>query len=366
MAPSWDKVNIVSLNVRSVLRMDKFRRMYDLFQRCKMDILLIQESGITRELQAYFQEAFPLISIAAHYVNDPGREGIGRGAAVIINNKTTVWNQDEEHGHKIFHSGDGRLLICRVICRDRPITVGCAYAPAKGEERIPWLTQVNEKLEISPLEHPCDVVGGDWNITLETMDRAIRAGIATAQQRLGFVRLINNLGGGRMDLVDGWRLSHPDEREYTLHVGKDGIPTSRIDRIYLRGDWMDMSEGWSIEASGISTDHKAVVATLCFEKTLNRGPGRWRMSPLLLKRAKVREAARQALEALPWSDPMTEWSVYKASISEALKSLVTADRKANSRLGLTLKKRRKNMERKRRPGRIRDRELNKRLAIINV
>ena len=366
MAPNCDKVNIVSLNVRSVLKMDKFRRMYDLFQRCKVDILLIQESGITRELQAYFQEAFPLISIAAHYVDDPDRVGMGRGAAMIINNKTTAWDQDDDQGHEIFHSGDGRLLICKVICRDRPITVGCAYAPARGEERAPWLIQVNEKLESFPLSSPCDVVGGDWNMTLETIDRVINTGVATAQQRLEFTRLIRNLGGGSNDLVDGWRLQHPDDREYSFFTGRDAIPTSRIDRIYVRDDWMEDSEGWGIAASGTSTDHKAITVTLCFARTSDRGPGRWRMSPLLLKRTRVREIAQQALEALPWIDPLAEWSTYKACISETMKTLVKGDRKATQRLGLTLRKRRQRLEKKRRPGRIRDRGLDERLALINA
>ena len=46
-------------------------------------VLLIQELGTTREMQAFYQEAFPLISIAAHYAGDPDRANQGRGAAVI-------------------------------------------------------------------------------------------------------------------------------------------------------------------------------------------------------------------------------------------------------------------------------------------
>ena len=50
MTSNCDKINIILLNVRSVLKMNKFKRIYDLFQRRKVNILLIQEFEIIREL----------------------------------------------------------------------------------------------------------------------------------------------------------------------------------------------------------------------------------------------------------------------------------------------------------------------------
>ena len=90
MTSNRDKIDIISLNVRFVFKMNKFRRIYDLFQRRKMNILLIQKFEIIRELQAYFQKAFSLISIAAHYVDDSDRIDMRRDAVMIINNKTIV------------------------------------------------------------------------------------------------------------------------------------------------------------------------------------------------------------------------------------------------------------------------------------
>ena len=70
--------------------MNKFKRIYDLFQRRKVNILLIQESEIIRKLQAYFQKAFSLISITAHYVDDSNQIDIRRDVIMIINNKTII------------------------------------------------------------------------------------------------------------------------------------------------------------------------------------------------------------------------------------------------------------------------------------
>ena len=73
-----------------MLKINKFKRIYDLFQRRKLNILLIQEFEIIRKLQVYFQKAFPLISIITHYVDDSNRIDIKRDIIIIINNKTII------------------------------------------------------------------------------------------------------------------------------------------------------------------------------------------------------------------------------------------------------------------------------------
>ena len=50
MISNRDKINIVSLNVRFIFKMNKFKRIYDLFQRHKVNILLIQKFEIIRKL----------------------------------------------------------------------------------------------------------------------------------------------------------------------------------------------------------------------------------------------------------------------------------------------------------------------------
>ena len=73
-----------------MFKINKFKRIYDLFQRRKMNILLIQEFEIIRELQVYFQKAFLLISIATHYIDDSDRIDMKRDTIMIINNKTII------------------------------------------------------------------------------------------------------------------------------------------------------------------------------------------------------------------------------------------------------------------------------------
>ena len=50
MTSNCDKINIISLNVRFMLKMNKFKRIYNLFQRRKVNILLIQKFEIIKEL----------------------------------------------------------------------------------------------------------------------------------------------------------------------------------------------------------------------------------------------------------------------------------------------------------------------------
>ena len=50
MISNRDKINIVLLNVRFMFKMNKFKKIYDLFQRRKVNILLIQKFEIIRKL----------------------------------------------------------------------------------------------------------------------------------------------------------------------------------------------------------------------------------------------------------------------------------------------------------------------------
>ena len=144
-----------------MLKMNKFKRIYDLFQRRKINILLIQKFEIIRELQVYFQKTFSLISIAAYYVDNLNRINMKRDIVMIINNKTTVWNQKDDQGHKIFHNEDERLLICKIICRDQSITIKCIYVLIRDEKRASWFVQINKKLKSFSLNFLCDVMRRD-------------------------------------------------------------------------------------------------------------------------------------------------------------------------------------------------------------
>jgi hypothetical protein len=62
-------------------------------------------------------------------------------------------------------------------------------------------------------------------------------------RRAEMMELIDRLGGENQ-LVDGWKEMHPGSMAFTFFRGSQG--TSRIDRIYIRLDWLREAKGWDI------------------------------------------------------------------------------------------------------------------------
>jgi hypothetical protein len=129
-----------------------------------------------------------------------------------------------------------------------------------------------------PLAKGCDIVGGDWNEIVTASDHH-RHRAPVESRRAEMIVLIDRLGGENQ-LVDGWKEMYPGSM--TFFRGSQGI--SRIDKIYIRSDWLRKAKGWDIRPSGLQTDHHAVTTLPCLPRQVHRGPGRWRqLNPALLK-----------------------------------------------------------------------------------
>ena len=144
------------MNVRSALSPARFRSMYDMMMCLKVDALLIQESNISEELAANYEDQFPQILITTNSEGD----NANRGVSIIINSRTTAWAESEIDGsHTALATDDNRLLICNVIYKRQPVTIGVAYGPAANNARIPWYT-LTTGIVRQNLARPCDIVGG--------------------------------------------------------------------------------------------------------------------------------------------------------------------------------------------------------------
>ena len=179
--------------------------------------------------------------------------------------------------------------------------------------------------------------GGDWNIALLNIDKKNPSNPPQPDQINTFNQLLSALGGPRL-LSDGWREKNQDFRAYTFFTAKG--PVSRIDRLYVREDWMKDTEGWGIEASGLPTDHKALTMTIKFSEVSDRGPGRWRLNPLLLSRKTIREACSSAINDLTGCDPLEEWRIYKETIALKLIDITKQSEREAGKLSYNLRQRR--------------------------
>ena len=335
-----NELTICSLNVQSVLDAMRFSDMYNWMMTNGADILMIQDSRITNVEADNLERRYPLISI-----NTSCKAGKG-SVSTVIKKSTTQWGISTHRGI-ITQGGDGRLLVCEVLSKGKTLVVANVYLPTKADKRSKWLLRANQFYKENPLVLPVDIFAGDWNVVESRLDKTStkpvnQADVARLKSFLG------TLGREAIDYVDGWRLEAGLIIEYTHKNSNKG--SSRLDRIYVREDWLPLTKNWDIKITGLRTDHLAVTVQSDIGSRSSRGPGRWRMNPLQIKSKAIMDSCMEALAALPSVDPMVEWLTYKASIGKTLSEKSKQQRKTLRRTMETLKRHRRKLVAKRKLG----------------
>ncbi len=115
------------------------------------------------------------------------------------------------------------------------------------------------------------LMAGDFNNVEDAIDR-LPVNEGPDQSIAALDDLKSSLG---LMLADGWRLTYPNNREYTFHRGSgEGAVFSRLDRMYVAPTIFDGAREWRVCESGVKTDHSLVSVQLTAENTPVVGPGR--------------------------------------------------------------------------------------------
>ena len=119
------------------------------------------------------------------------------------------------------------------------------------------------------------VIGGDLNICLDT-SKAVRNANMTYLDCIQ--KLMHNL-----DLVDIWRLKHPDTQRSTRHEKtRFGLIQSRID-YFLISCHLEFSATARDISPSIKSDYSLLKVYLLSNKDHHRGKGLWKSNADLLK-----------------------------------------------------------------------------------
>ena len=123
--------------------------------------------------------------------------------------------------------------------------------PINNKSAITVYEALKKHMETIPLNRKI-LMGGDWNVTLEETDRKnhIEKRTILAKQ---LYNLINTHG-----MIDVWRTYHPENKQFTFQGNQITSPKSRLDRIYIKKNWLQQSN--SIRICPYFIDH-AVTST---------------------------------------------------------------------------------------------------------
>ncbi|KAL6299923.1 Endonuclease/exonuclease/phosphatase [Sparassis latifolia] len=137
---------------------------------------------------------------------------------------------------------------------NRTLTILNIYAPNIAMENKEFWQTLEHKWTHQHLPNP-DVMLGDFNIVEDALD-CIPSHVDNAEAVDALFDLKLHL-----QLLDGWRATHTTEKKFSYLQTSTGSQ-SRIDRIYTTDQILQSAENWTIESTGVPTDHKLTTVRI--------------------------------------------------------------------------------------------------------
>ncbi|KAI0324864.1 DNase I-like protein, partial [Cubamyces sp. BRFM 1775] len=270
---------------------NKWGRLYRMMRDNRIGLLLLQETHLTERRVADIHRMYAgniRIFHSAHPHAPTQREGV----AIVLNRKLV-----SDEGARMIVVIPGRAIQLTTKTRGEPRHVLCVYAPTSEgvAERRDFFEQVARFYETHPNVPTPHLVAGDFNNVEDMIDRLPMTEVLDSSVA-SLDRLKMALG---VMLVDGWRRTYPDKRDYTFHRGSGEEATmARLDRIYVKPDVFDYARQWTITQPGVKSDHLLVSVQLTTPNAPEAGPGRPVFPLSLLKHKKLAKKMKtRGLEA---------------------------------------------------------------------
>ena len=191
--------------------------------------------------------------------------GLQNGVCILFNNNFDF------HIEKVFIDPQGRFIICNIKTNENCLTLANIYAPNED----------NPAFFLNFFEHLTDfkgddiIMGGDYNLVLD-LDKDKRGSLAKTHQNS--VKIIHKFSE-KLDLVDVWRVLHPDTSGFTWRQHHPRIQC-RLNFFLVSQSTVNITTLTDI-VPGCKTDHSMI--TLRFSLHSNpRGPGFWKLNTSFL------------------------------------------------------------------------------------
>lgn len=234
----------------------------------RIGILMVQETHLTEQRVADIHRMYAG-SIKIFHSSHPEAPTQKEGVAIVINTKlvSTV-------GAKATVIVPGRALQIAIPWRGGDTRhLLCVYAPTSEGvlERCDFFGKLEQYYDTHPNVPLPHVMAGDFNNVEDIIDRLLMTDTGDSSvEKLDSLKM--RLG---LMIADGWRTTHPTDRDYTFHRGVgDAATMSRLDRIYVTPEVFHFARNWTISQPGVKTDHLLMSVQLTTPSAPVAGPGR--------------------------------------------------------------------------------------------
>ena len=243
-------LTIGSFNVKGLRDNAKRREVFNRFRSKKIAIYMLQEAHCTENTNHVWSAEWGYQTIFSTYKSNKA------GICLLFSNNFKLQIQ------KLFIDPLGRFIICDINANDKSLTLANIYAPI--EDNPAFFLDFFGHLD----DFKCDdiIIGGDFNLVLD-LEKDKSGGIA--KRHLNSAKIIHEFSD-KLDLVDAWRVLHPEARRYTWRRSRPKVKC-RLD-VFLVNQSVANITAFSDIYPGYKTDHSMITLKLSLHSN-PRGPG---------------------------------------------------------------------------------------------
>ena len=252
-------VKLYSLNVRGLRDERKRREIFGFLKRKQFDIIYIQESHSSSEIEStWIKEWGAEISFSHHNSKARGTMTLfGKGIK-----RLTHWADD-----------NGRIDVNIIQTNNDKFLCINVYAPNVDNERTEFFNTLLTTI-ITNFPNEKVLMAGDFNVTLEHRDK--KFGINVIQNSAKVLKNVMN----ELSLVDIWRIKHPNLNMFTWARTSPKV-MCRLDMFLISKNLVDSCQKVQILES-VHTDHKLIYLDLGQIHQTVRGRGFFKLNNSLL------------------------------------------------------------------------------------
>lgn len=227
-------LRLISYNVKGLNSPEKRSIVRAELRRLEGEIVFIQETHLTQSSQLY------LASPQFPFVYSSNSNSTKKCGVAIIISKKLPWQFMEMRSDE-----DGRWVAVKGKIYGKLVTLCAVYAP--NTDQIPFLEKTI--IELREFAEGPVYLGGDLNLTLNPLVDSSKGQASISGSRLCRLRwfLLEH------QLVDIWRLMHPEQRDYSFFSPPHGT-YSRLDYFLISHSEVSLSSKVQIGNITIS-DH---------------------------------------------------------------------------------------------------------------
>jgi exonuclease III len=307
-------IKIATYNVRGLGNNNKREQIFQWLKTQSFSVCLLQETHSTQNVINNWKHQW------GGDIFLSGNSSNSEGIAILINSNCSY------KIHKYQDIIQGRLQVLDIEINDKLLTIVNIYGSNKDDV---YILEKHEKF-LEDNEESNIIIGGDFNTVLSVLqDKKNSSNDTHKNCRIKLLTLLNTF-----NLIDIWRIQHPDKGKFTWHSNNKPPIFCRLDYFLISEHLQNCIEKSDIKAS-YKSDHCLVSMNLNLN-TVAKGPGFFKLNNSLLLdkdyQTNIKNNINIITEINKDSNPNVIWELIKGTVrNESIKYATMKKKKQNQK-----------------------------------